>query len=158
MEQKYRRQEDDYDLQEELQNNSVSPMVKPTPGKNMFNFGSMIENVPSKSPSTSPDKSNGLTIASTMPLSPDSEAVPMVLPGKQGKGNREGAASTAQEKKRPPLAMSLHIDDSQEEDNNDQDRDSDGQNSPELIIPKPTRGPRQQNLTGFGGGGSHSFS
>lgn len=87
-------------------------MLKPTPGKNMFNFGSMIENDPSKSPSTSPDKSNGLTIASTMPLSPDSEAIPMTLPNMHGRRNVDSAASAAEEKKRPPHVMSLHIDDS----------------------------------------------
>lgn len=45
---------DDFAEQDELQKKSVSPMLKPTPGKNMFNFGSFIDS--SKSPSLSPDK------------------------------------------------------------------------------------------------------
>jgi len=67
---------DDYAIQEELQDKSVSPMLKPTPGKNMFNFGSFIDS--NKSPS--PDKSLGKD-----PASPDNEAVTMQIGNKRNK-------------------------------------------------------------------------
>ncbi len=61
---------DDFARQEELQDKSVSPMLKPTPGKNMFNFNSFIDS--NKSSSLSPDKSLGQG-----PASPDNEALTM---------------------------------------------------------------------------------
>ena len=60
-----RKAHDDFADQDELQAKSVSPMVKPTPGKNMFNFGSFVDSSNSASVSP-PDKRN--------PLSPDNEA------------------------------------------------------------------------------------
>ena len=69
--------DDEFAMQDELQNKSVSPMLKPTPGKSMFNFGSFIDS--SKSPSLSPDKN---TRGAQLPISPDSEAKVLPAPGK----------------------------------------------------------------------------
>ena len=137
-------QRDDFDEQEELQAKSVSPMVKPTPGKSMFHFGSFVDS--QKTQSLSPDKNLRL-----QPTSPDGEA--MLLPGNKHQtqytsqspsglalGFVEPTQPRAEErKKRPP--MGLTIEDSQGEEDS---RDSDGQNSPELIIPKHSRAARHQ--------------
>ena len=77
---------EEYERQEELQKKSVSPMLKPTPGKNMFNFGNF---------DTSPDKKS----SNQMPMSPDNEAIEI-----QGSGG-----------KRPQVSkLSLGMDDSEE--------------------------------------------
>ena len=126
-------------------------MLKPTPGKSMFNFGSFIDS--SKSPSLSPDKN----FRGQPPISPDSEAKP--LPGSRQPQNASGLMlssqessaeahdaintnafmAAAEEKKSKRPQMGIMIEDSQEEE----ERDSDGQNAPELIIPKQSRAPRQ---------------
>lgn len=147
---------DDYARQEELQDKSVSPMLKPTPGKNMFNFGSFIDS----NKSLSPDKSLGKG-----PASPDNEAVTMQIGNKRNKSklnvipmtldvddemapSSQSALTTKpfEEKKKRPQMANLMIEGSEDED----EGDSDGQNSPELIIPKQSRAPRQQNGSRIG--------
>ena len=134
---------DDFDDQEELQAKSVSPMVKPTPGKSMFHFGSFVDS--QKTQSLSPDKNLRL-----QPTSPDGEA--MILPGNKHQiqhsqppsgltlESEEPTQPRVEERKKRPQ-MGLMIEDSQGEEDS---RDSDGQNSPELIIPKHSRAARHQ--------------
>ena len=78
----------------------------------MFNFGGLVE-------LDSPDKQH--QIGFNVPQSPDSEAVQIT-----------------QGRRRPQIG--LQIDPDSQDGDEGYDRDSDGQNSPELIIPK--RGPR----------------
>ena len=99
-------------------------MVKPTPGKSMFNFGSFVDS--SKSPTISPDKNFG-----GQPMSPDSEAKP--LPGGRRQpppmglqlDSRESDSETrdivVEEKKNKRPPMGLMIEDSQDEDELDLD-------------------------------------
>lgn len=121
----------------------MSPMVKPTPGKSMFHFGSFVDS--QKTQSLSPDKNLRL-----QPTSPDGEA--MLLPASKHQNHNSHPSSSLalgfveptqpraeERKKRPPIGLT--IEDSQGEGDS---RDSDGQNSPELIIPKHSRAARHQ--------------
>ena len=91
---------DEIEEQDALHAKSVSPLIKPTPGKNMFNFGNLVDI--SKSPSMSPEKNSK---DDPQPDSPDEAAVMIRNPGKRrGAGSSPKATATSH----------LMIDDSQD--------------------------------------------